>query len=209
VFVFFFFVFFVILEIIYQESILTVIPENHTIVIPESTLTVILEIFYLGSSNLSSPTWLGIQILIILDSRFRGNDIEVVGMTTLMSSPTWLGIQCFLSFSLLFSFSVIPEINKGESMFFFSLTLEERNTSWIPAFAGMTSPLSSPKTTPMSSPTWLGIQALLILDSRNRSEWQKVFLYQVWYNKTSVILENTPTVILEIFYRGSRNVLKS
>ena len=35
---------------------------------------VILEIFYQGSSNLSSPTWLGIQTLLILDSRFRGND---------------------------------------------------------------------------------------------------------------------------------------
>ena len=123
------------------------------------------------------------------------------GMSLLLSSPTRLGIQCFLSFSLLFSFSVIPEILKHESMLFFSLILKERNTSWIPAFAGMTSPLSSPKTTPMSSPTWLGIQALLILDSCNRSEWQKVFLYQVWYNKTSVILENTPTVILESIYR--------
>jgi len=54
--------------------------------------------------------------------------------TTPMSSPTWLGIQCFLSFSLLFSFSVIPEINKGESMLFFSLTSKEKNTSWIPRF---------------------------------------------------------------------------
>ena len=77
---------------------------DNTFVIPESTPTVILEIFYRGSSNLSSPTW--------------------------------LGIQCF---SLSFSFSVIPEIFKQESMVFFSLTLEEGiNTSWIPAFAGMT-----------------------------------------------------------------------
>jgi len=34
---------------------------------------------------------------------------------------------------LLFSFSVIPEIFKQESMLFFSLILKERNTSWIPA----------------------------------------------------------------------------
>jgi len=84
-----------------------------------------------------------------------------------------------------------------------------KNTSWIPTFAGMTfsffvilsltenpffsfsvffchprNPLSGIKSN-LSSPTWLGIQALLILDSRFRGN------------------DNT-SVIIEIFYWGSR-----
>ena len=80
-----------------------------------------------------------------------------------LSSPTRLGIQCFLSFSLLFSFSVIPEINKGESMLFFSLILKERNTSWIPAFAGMTR-----------------------VDSVSSTEWQEWIPHQVRNDRESV-----------------------
>jgi len=47
----------------------TFISENHLIIIQEST-----PMSSLKTIQLSSPTWLGIQTLLIMDSRFRGND---------------------------------------------------------------------------------------------------------------------------------------
>ena len=117
-----------------QESIVTVILEGTPTFIPEGTPTFIPEIFYRESSNLSSPK------------------------TTPMSSPTWLGIQCFLSFFviLIFCNSWNQLLRKPYSHFIVyvwrkncytlmflswihvSFYFEEINTSWIPAFAGMT-----------------------------------------------------------------------
>ena len=96
------------------------------------------------------------------------------GIKSNLSSPTWLGIQC-LFFSLLFSFSVIPEIFKHESMLLFSLTLEEKKLPGFPQSLWMT--------------------------ERSR-EWQKESVQND--RGVTVILESKPIVILEIFYQGSR-----
>jgi hypothetical protein len=99
--------------------------------------------------------------------------------------------------------TVIPGISYLESIFFFffyvffchsQLDWESTVIVILKIFYWESSNLSSPKTTPMSSPTWLGIQCLFsffyqaeqvihslfsfylkkkyFLDSRNRSEWQ-------------------------------------
>jgi hypothetical protein len=63
--------------------------------------------------------------------------------TTPLSSPTWLGIQYFLSFFVILIFC--NSWNLLTWIYVFLSNIRRRNTSWIPAFAGMTSLLSSSK----------------------------------------------------------------
>jgi len=173
-----------------------------TAVIPETTPPVILEIFYRGSSNLSSPTWLGIQCLFFLFlPTWTSNPFFFFFTFYLKRDTSWIPHQVrndntnvipeifYRESSIYFLFLVITDSNKNRFFIFF--LFKRINTSWIPH--------------------QVRNDKKYFLDSRFRGNDNTSVILEsiptvILESTPTVILENTPTVIPEILYRGSSNL---